>query len=82
MQELPSDAVVLWFAIKDTCAQMEAQSVALGQALSPSGDGGGFALVEFTTVEPNGQQVYRSDHVGGIRITATAALTPSDATPC
>ncbi|MBV8162496.1 MAG: hypothetical protein JO265_16380 [Acidimicrobiia bacterium] len=82
MQELPSDATVLWFAVKDTCAQLEAQSTALAQALPANGDGAGFALVEFTTVEPNGVQDYKPNNIGGIRITATAALTPSDAPAC
>jgi hypothetical protein len=82
MEELPSDANVLWFAVKDTCAQMETQSPALAQALSANGDGGGFALVEFTTIEPDGTQNYKADHIGGLRITASAASTPSDAPNC
>jgi hypothetical protein len=82
MQELPSDSKVLWFAVRYTCAQLEVQSAALAQALSANGDGGGFALVEFTTIEPNGTQVYKPEAIGGLRIIPVAASTPSDAPPC
>jgi hypothetical protein len=82
MEELPSDATVLWFAVKDTCAQLEVQSASLATALSPNGDTGGLALVEFTTIQPNGAANYNPNNIGGLRITATAAYTPSDVPTC
>jgi hypothetical protein len=47
--ELPPDAHQLWFAVKDTCAQMLLQSNTLGKALGSQAIGhtGGTALVEF-----------------------------------
>lgn len=47
----PTDAQTLWFAVKDTCAQMVVQSNAVGRALrSPAlGDSAGFVLVEFSS---------------------------------
>jgi hypothetical protein len=48
-QNFPTDAHPLWFAVKDTCAQMAVQSNAVGHTLSDHsiGDSGGFVLVEF-----------------------------------
>ena len=82
MEELPSDATVLWFAVKDTCAQLEVQSASLATALAPNGDDHGYALVEFTTIQPNGSANYNPNNIGGLRITATAAPTPSDVPTC
>ena len=49
--EFPPDAKMLWFAVKDSCAQMLVQSATLGKALGSKdvGDPSGTALVEFSS---------------------------------
>jgi hypothetical protein len=34
LAEFPTDTTIVWFATKDTCAQMEVKSPSLGKALS------------------------------------------------
>jgi hypothetical protein len=49
--QLPFDARVVWFARKDTCAQMMVRSAKLAQTLGPMpiGDKAGTVLVEFNS---------------------------------
>jgi hypothetical protein len=52
MDELPPDAHVRWYDVKDTCSQMVVESRTLGRVLGGHiGDPSGAVLVEFTTGE-------------------------------
>jgi hypothetical protein len=53
--QFPPDAKVLWFATRDTCAQMMVQSNVLGRELGGNriGDGAGTAQVEFGSGDGN-----------------------------
>jgi hypothetical protein len=49
--EFPPDARKVWFAVKDSCAQMLVQSSILGKALGSkaAGDPAGTTLIEFSS---------------------------------
>ncbi len=68
LREFPPDTVVLWFAIRPTCAQEEVTSRTLGTALGATADQ---VLVEFDTSLLGGSATYQ----GRVQpIIATAAL--------
>jgi hypothetical protein len=77
LREFPPDAVVLWEASRDTCAQMEVQSAALGQALGAS-DPKGRAAVEFST----GIASYDPEHITDAILDSGDYATAADAAGC
>jgi len=83
LAEFPPDTSVLWFTVKDTCADMEIQSRTLGKALSAPaiGDPQGQALVELYTAQPSGSAVYDAQNIneGIVMIDSnpTAASAPA-----
>jgi hypothetical protein len=83
LKKFPRDASVRWFKRLGTCAEMEVQSAALGQALSNPkiGDGAGEGYVELTTgMGVNGG--YNPTGVTGAIVTYGLYKTPSAAPPC
>jgi hypothetical protein len=65
MGEFPGDAAILWFMVKDTCAQMEVKSPAVGSALSDPtiGDSLGLVFIELDTVHTDGTASYDAQNV-------------------
>jgi hypothetical protein len=81
-QNFPGDAHEVWFAVKDTCAQMPVQSDAVGQALSAPaiGDSGGFVLVEF--LSGVNQDHYDPGAASSALLMFGQSGSPSDAPAC
>src|SRR5487761_32961 len=60
LQEFPADASIIWFAVRDSCAQLEVKSAMLGAELGDPqiGDPDGLAFVEVDTVHSDGTATY------------------------
>jgi hypothetical protein len=84
LQEFPSDASVLWFAVKDTCAQMEVQSATLGQVLgtAATGDPKGEVFVEVFTVQSSGEAIYDPRNINEGLLILLSSETAADAPAC
>lgn len=84
LQEFPADVSVVWYQVKDTCAQMEIRSATLGTALgSPTiGDSAGYAAVEFTTLAADGTSGYTEGNINNIFLVLGSYLTPADNPGC
>jgi len=81
-QEFPADATVLWYAVKDTCAQMEVKSAALGKVLGQFGDPEGQVFVELYSVQPGGNAIYDSQDINEGLFVMLTNPTASDAPAC
>jgi hypothetical protein len=84
LREFPSDASVLWFAVKDTCAQMEVQSATLGNVFgTPSiGDPKGEVFVEVYTVQAGGDAIYDPRNLNEGLLILLSKETAADAGAC
>lgn len=84
LQEFPSDALVMWFAVKDSCAQLEVKSAILGAVLSDPkiGDPDGMALVELDTVHSDGSASYDPNNINEAILLLGSETTTSDAPAC
>jgi hypothetical protein len=84
MREFPTDATARWFAVKDTCAQLEVKSRTLGRALAAPTIGApdGAVIIEFDTVQSNGEAVYNSRAITEAILMLGSYASPSDAPGC
>lgn len=84
MSELPPDARVSWFEVKDTCAQMEVQSPILGDVLrDPAiGDPSGNAIVELDTQYDDAPPGYNATGINEIIFAVGTFTTPNQAPGC
>jgi len=84
MQEFPPDATTRWFAIKDTCAQLEVKSRTLGRALATPtiGASDGEVIIEFDTVQSNGEAVYNSRAITEAILMLGSYASAEDAPGC
>jgi hypothetical protein len=84
LQEFPTDVTVVWFRVRDTCAQMEVKSATLGAALADPtiGDPQGLAIIEFSTHQPDGTSIYSAANVDDVILTLGSYATPNDAPAC
>lgn len=80
--EFPSDAHKLWFAVKDSCAQMVVQSATLAKALGTTeiGDAAGTVLVEFSSGAADTS--YDPGSVNDATFMLAGYTTQSSATAC
>jgi hypothetical protein len=84
LREFPSDASVLWFAVKDTCAQMEVQSATLGKVFATPaiGDPKGEVFVEVYTVQAGGDAIYDPRNLNEGLLILLSNETAADAPAC
>jgi hypothetical protein len=84
MHEFPADATTLWFAVKDTCAQLEVKSRTLGRPLATPAIGApnGEVIIEFDTVQPSGEAVYNSHAITEAILMLGPYANPDDAPGC
>jgi hypothetical protein len=84
LQEFPSDTAILWFAVKDSCAEMEVQSATLGSVLGTPGIGDpqGRAYVELDSRLPDGNSTYNPKSIDEAIVVLASYPTAADAGPC
>lgn len=83
-QEFPSDASFVWFAARDTCAQLEVKSATLGAALSDLkiGDPDGLAFIELDTEHSEGTASYDPKNINQAILLLGNYATAGDAPAC
>ena len=84
LKEFPSDASILWFSVRDTCAQFETKSAKLGGALGPPaiGDPDGMVFVEVYDVHSNGTSTYDANSINQALVMLGNYATSADAPAC
>jgi hypothetical protein len=84
LQEFPPDTHILWFTVKDACAEMEVQSAILAAALGapPLGDPQGQAYVELDSALPDGTATYNATNINEAILVLASYPTVADAAPC
>lgn len=84
ISEFPSDASIVWFGVKDSCAQMEVKSAILGFALKDPaiGDAGGLAFVELDTVRSDGSSTYDANNINEALLMLGRYMSAADAPTC
>lgn len=84
LKEFPSDASILWFSVRDTCAQLEIKSAKLGGALSDPaiGDPDGMAFAEVYDVHGDGTSTYDANSINQALTMLGTYRTSADAPAC
>jgi hypothetical protein len=84
LKEFPSDASILWFSVRDTCAQFETKSAKLGAALgAPAiGDPDGMVFVEVYDVHSDGTSTYDANSINQALVMLGNYATSADAPAC
>jgi len=83
--DFPTDTQVLWFKVKNSCAQEELQSAQIGAALSTDpniGDPHGYVFVEFSTNNPDGTSGYEETNINNVIVSLGDYPTPGDGPAC
>ncbi len=84
LQEFPSDASVIWFTARDSCAQLEVKSAILGAVLGDPNIGApdGMAFVELDTEHSDGTASYDSKNINQAILLLGNYATAADAPAC
>lgn len=84
LKEFPSDASILWFSVRDTCAQFETKSAKLGAVLSTPaiGDPEGMAFIEVYHVHSDGTSAYDANGINQALVMLGNYTTSADAPAC
>lgn len=84
LREFPSDASIIWFVARDSCALLEVKSALLGSALGDPkiGDAEGMALIELDTVHPDGTSSYDPRNINEGLFGLGSFATSGDAPAC
>lgn len=84
LREFPADTKILWFVVKDACAEMEVQSATLGSVVgTPAlGDPEGQAYVELDSALPDGTATYNATDINEAILVLASYPTVADAAPC
>jgi hypothetical protein len=82
LREFPSDTKILWYVVKDVCANMEVQSAILGSALRGLGDSVGDVYVELDSAASDGTATYDASNTNEAILVMATYATASEGPAC